>query len=266
MTITTEAVTPTERKEVPKGAVASLVCGIIGVTIPVIGFIPGIIAIVLGNKSRKKPNGGMGTAGFVLGIITTVFYSFVFSAGIYIEAIAPRATGYTEGVAAYERGDYKTALREIKPLAERGNAKAQLILGIMYGEGEGVPKNHREAARWYRKAAEQGNADAQASLGALYTLGQGVPLNYREATKWYRKAAVQGNPAAQHNLGIMYKEGLGVPRNYTLAYMWIRLAENRGKKTAAKDLEIIEKLMTPADLSKAQAMVAKWKPKKVKQT
>ena len=74
-----EAGTLTEQQDVPEGAVASLVCGIIGFLIPFIGFILGIIAIVLGNKARKQPNGGMGMAGFVLGIITTVGYGVLFA-------------------------------------------------------------------------------------------------------------------------------------------------------------------------------------------
>ncbi len=46
---------------------------------------------------------------------------------------------YDEGAAAYERGDYETALREFRPLAEQGNALAQHNLGVMYDNGQGVP-------------------------------------------------------------------------------------------------------------------------------
>ena len=42
--------------------------------------------------------------------------------------------------------------------AERGDAKAQLDLGVMHCNGEGVPQDHRGAAKWYRLAAEQGHA------------------------------------------------------------------------------------------------------------
>ena len=59
----------------PEGATASLVLGILSLFIPFIGLVLGIIAIVLGNKARKQPNGGLGTAGFVLGILGTVLGS-----------------------------------------------------------------------------------------------------------------------------------------------------------------------------------------------
>jgi len=74
-----EAVTPTNANEAPEGAVASLICGILGFVTPLVGLVFGIIAIVLGNKTRRQPNGGMGMAGFVLGIITTVSYGLLFT-------------------------------------------------------------------------------------------------------------------------------------------------------------------------------------------
>ena len=39
---------------------------------------------------------------------------------------------------AYEAGDYATALRELRPLAEQGHAMAQLALGSMITNLEGL--------------------------------------------------------------------------------------------------------------------------------
>ncbi len=63
--------------------------------------------------------------------------------------------GFAEGVAAYGRGDYATALREFRPFAEQGDANAQFNLGVMYDKGQGVPQDYAEAVKWYRKAVEQ---------------------------------------------------------------------------------------------------------------
>jgi hypothetical protein len=63
--------------------------------------------------------------------------------------------------AAYDRGDYETAIREYRPLAEKGEASAQAQLGWMYENGEGVPENDVELVKWFRKAAEQGHEDAK---------------------------------------------------------------------------------------------------------
>ena len=69
---------------------------------------------------------------------------------------APAWAGWNEGVLAYFRGDYATAFREMKPLAEQGHASAQYNLGIMYEKGQGVPQDYAEAVKLFRKAAEQG--------------------------------------------------------------------------------------------------------------
>ena len=86
---------------------------------------------------------------------------------------APAWAGFDEGMAAVRSGDYATALREWRPLAERGHADAQHNLGVMYFKGNGVPQNYAEALNWYKRAAEQGLASAQNNLGAMYSDGHG---------------------------------------------------------------------------------------------
>ncbi len=70
----------------------------------------------------------------------------------------PAGAHFYEGLAAYKRGDYATALRAWRPLAEQGFAPVQYNLGLMYENGRGVPQDDAEARRWYWKAAEQGHA------------------------------------------------------------------------------------------------------------
>jgi len=81
--------------------------------------------------------------------------------------------------------------------AEKGEAKAQFVLGLKYDTGKGVPQDYAEAAKWYRKAAEQGYAEAQFNLGTMYDEGRGVRQDYAEAAKWYRKAKDQGVAGAK---------------------------------------------------------------------
>src|SRR3990172_9937102 len=102
------------------------------------------------------------------------------------------AEPFEDATIAYYIGDYETAYRLIKPLAEQGLPEAQLNLGLLYDNGQGVPQDHAEAAKWYRKAAEQGNAKGQYELGMMHCTGLGVLQDYDEAVKWYRKAAEQG--------------------------------------------------------------------------
>ncbi|MGB6810571.1 MAG: tetratricopeptide repeat protein, partial [Pseudolabrys sp.] len=78
-----------------------------------------------------------------------------------------------DAAAAYGKGDYATALQLFRPLADQGMARAQAILGVMYANGQGVPKSDTEAMKWYRLAADQGDAGAQTALGVIYVNGQG---------------------------------------------------------------------------------------------
>lgn len=69
---------------------------------------------------------------------------------------APAWAGFDEGMAAYEKGDYETALSEWRPLAEQGDTDAQSNLGVMYANGQGVAQDYAEALKCYRLAATQG--------------------------------------------------------------------------------------------------------------
>ena len=106
------------------------------------------------------------------------------------------AADFQAGMEAYNRGDFATALHEFRQLAEQGHAEAQVQLGAMYGDGEGVPEDDAEAVKWYHKAAEQGHSRGQLYLGMMYSLGTGVSRDDTEAVKWYRKAGEQGEAEA----------------------------------------------------------------------
>ena len=46
--------------------------------------------------------------------------------------------GVPAGIAAYEAGSYAAAFQILRPLADQGNAEAQVNLGYMYARGQGV--------------------------------------------------------------------------------------------------------------------------------
>ncbi len=132
---------------------------------------------------------------------------------------------YEDAVSAHERGDYATALREFRVLADQGHAEAQTFLGTMYRNGEGVPLDYVQAVKWYRMAAEQDLAEAQLNLGAMVAKGQGVPQDYVQAHMWFNLAGAQG----------------------------------RDQATEARD--IVAKYMTPAQIAEAQKLAREWKRK-----
>ena len=102
------------------------------------------------------------------------------------------AQDFQKGYAAYNAGDYATALKEWKPLAEAGDAYTQHALGLGYLNGTGVPQDYAEAVKWLRLAAEQGHARAQLNLGRIHEEGQGVLQDNAIAHMWYNISAANG--------------------------------------------------------------------------
>jgi uncharacterized protein len=176
---------------------------------------PSVYSILRGSRASKKPPIFQRDTAFQLALrlIMRRILAILAAAGALLFSAGSAWADWDDANAAYQRGDYATAIQEWRTLAEQGHADAQNNLGYMYREGEGVPQNYVEAVKWYRPAAEQGDAQAQINLGFMYSNGYGVPQNDVEAAKLFRKAAEQGLARAQHNLGIMYDKGTGVPEN-----------------------------------------------------
>ena len=171
------------------------------------------------------------------------------------------AQHFDSAVAANKRGDYKTAIKHLRPLAEKGLPEAQALLGAMYAHGRGVPPDPVEAIKWFRKGISQDNHWAQHNLGYMYSQGYGVPQNNFKAAKWFRKAANQGNADSQSNLGAMYLTGNGVPQNFQLSYIWLTVAAANGAKFALETRNIVVMNLTKDQLKKADSMSKRCRKK-----
>ena len=161
---------------------------------------------------------------------------------------------FNKGLIAAQNGDFATALKEWKPLAEQGDVSAQYNLGMMYQKGDGVPQDYKEAVYWYRLAAEQEHVDAQYNLGVMYNNGNGVPQDYEEAVRWYQLAAEQGHSKAQGNLGVMYAFGNGVMKDYVYAHMWGNIASMNGNDLGALLRDDFAEKMTSSQIEEAQRL------------
>ncbi len=104
----------------------------------------------------------------------------------------PARADFVDGLAAYDSGDYQTALEEWRALAEAGHAEAQVALAGLYMAGEGVAADSAAAIQWYRRAAETGHPVAQLNLGEFYRLGRAVARDPLAAYVWFALAAEQG--------------------------------------------------------------------------
>lgn len=166
-------------------------------------------------------------------------------AGLFVSG--PARADFTDGVKAYEAGNYTEAYAQWLPLAEKNDVAAQRNIGHLYRWGQGVEKNIETAMQWYRRAAELGFSRAQANLAAIYLQGEeGVTVNYDEAHKWFAAAAIQGHAVAQYNLGLMFELGLGIEKNEAKALGWYNLAAKSGQPEALERLsQLVKKAEQP---------------------
>ncbi len=160
---------------------------------------------------------------------------------------------------AYEEKDYAMALTQLLPLAEKANPEAQLLLGKMYLNGQGVFADPKQAIKWFNASAAQGNADAQFFLGSIYLLPH---RDVTEGVRWLRLSAEQGNKDAQYLLGKAYLQGdKELPRDPAQAEMWLRLAATDNLEFYQNELLGAEKQMTAEQIAKGKALAATWKVK-----
>ena len=184
--------------------------------------------------------------GLISGVgITMLAVGYV--AGLYSQPIKQTVTGVVSqpstsphpneseaGYAAYQKADYQTALRLLRPLADQGDPRAETTLGVMYDEGHGVPQDDAEALKWYRRAAERGYAQAQFNLGVMYARGE-------------------ADDGHEDNVS---------------AHMWFNLAAARfpasepiARSAAIKSRDAVASKMSPEEIAHAQQLARDWKPK-----
>jgi len=156
----------------------------------------------------------------------SISFRFAITLVLSISGLAtPAWSDFEAGMDAYNHGDYATALREWRPLAEQRDAEAQDFLGTLYFEGRGVSQD------------------------------------YVKARQWWEKAAAQGSASAQNDLGLLYANGLGGPQDLVQAHMWYSLAAGNGYEIATEYRNDLAKQMTPAQITEAQTRAREWKPK-----
>ena len=109
---------------------------------------------------------------------------------------------------AINKGNYEQAIKELKPLADQGDARAQFWYGNLIFNGLGTPKNMKLGIEFYRLSAEKNFPLALHELGHIFDNGLGVEQDIDEAINWYEKAITEGRVVySYHNLGMIYQYG-----------------------------------------------------------
>ncbi len=166
-------------------------------------------------------------------------------------AAAPAHADVKSGVEAWQRGDYKAAVAEWRPLAVAGDADAQFNLGQAYKLGRGVPSDLGQAEAWYRRAAKQGHLQAEDNLGlVLFTAGR-----RQEAMPYIEHSAARGEPRAQYVLGTAHFNGDLAEEDWPLAYALTKRASDGGLQLASARLAQLDQLIPLEQRQRGLAML-----------
>jgi len=164
---------------------------------------------------------------------------------------APAAASVKDGVEAWQKGDYQSAVAQWRPLAVAGDPDAQFNLGQAYKLGRGVPSDLDQAEAWYRRAAKQGHLQAEDNLGlVLFTAGR-----REEAMPFIAQSAARGEPRAQYVLGTAHFNGDLAAENWPLAYALTKRASDAGLQIASARLAQLDRLIPLEQRQKGLSML-----------
>jgi hypothetical protein len=136
--------------------------------------------------------------------------------------------GVEEALAAQDRGDHVTAGKEFQKLADKGDPRAMMELGLMHHTGENIKQDFGKALDWYLKAFEK-------DFGEAY-----------------------------NNIGVMYRDGLSVETNRPIAYALFYITHMRGLGTdatqirAGRNLDKTTALMKPEEIRETLKMTEEY--------
>jgi TPR repeat protein len=146
------------------------------------------------------------------------------------------STALADALAAFQRFDYPTAIRDWKTAAGWGEPAAAYNLGVMAFTGQGEAKDMAEAVRWFAQAAKAGHPGGMVNYGLCLLNGYGVAVNQVEGVRWLRAAADAGLPSAMGLVGQLYLQGDGVARDPRQGAAWLQKAADAGDGASMLDL------------------------------
>ena len=178
----------------------------------------------------------------------------ILAAGAMLGALtaAAAAQDVRAGIEAWEAERYDEAVRNWRPLADRGDADAQFNLGHAYRLGRGVPRNMTLAEQWYERAARAGHVEAQAMYGLiLFQNGR-----RQEAMPYVQRAAERGDARAQYVYGTALFNGDVVGRDWPRAYAFMSRAASQGFPPAQSHLQEMEQHIPAEDRARGTELAS----------
>ncbi|MDZ7587841.1 MAG: SPOR domain-containing protein [Parasphingorhabdus sp.] len=181
----------------------------------------------------------------------------LFSKNAHLFAVAallvgsPAVADVRAGIAAWDAGDYKTAVAEWTGPADKGDADAKFNMGQAYKLGRGVPQDMRKAEEFYRQAAALGHVQASDNYGLIL-----FQNNRRsEALPYLQASVARGEPRAQYVLGTGHFNGDFVAKDWVRAYaLMTRSAASGQIPQAQQSLTQMDKYIPLPDRQRGVAL------------
>ncbi len=170
--------------------------------------------------------------------------------------IAKSGSGGDPAYEAFDLGRYQTAFELAKAAAEKGEPQAATLIGRLYQEGLGVPRDDVQAAQWYRRGAEQGDTNAMFAFGVMLAEGGALKKDRPGAAQMFEGAASKGHVVANYNLAMLFLSGDGKPLNPRRALAHLTYAADKGLPQAQYDLATLYATGTGTEANAFDA--ARW--------
>ncbi len=165
---------------------------------------------------------------------------------VAIVMAVPAVASVKDGVDAWQRGDFSSAVAIWRPLADAGDGDAAFNLAQAYKLGRGVPTDLGQAKIWYGKAAQAGHVQGAANYGLLLFQDG----DRKSAMPWIEKAAAAGDPRAQYVYGTALFNGDLASRDWPKAYALMTRAAAAGLPQATTSLSQMDQYMSADDRQK----------------
>ena len=189
------------------------------------------------------------------GNMTTSRVVCLMAAAVSLGWAAPAMADLERGYAAWDNGDYSTAVREWRDLSAKGNPDAQFNMAQAYRLGRGVDENAAQAEILMAKAAAQGHIRAIDTYGLLlFQSGR-----REEAMPYVIDSAERGNPRAQYLLGIGHFNGDLVGKDWVRGYALMTLSNAAGFEPAKTGIAQMDDFIPLEQRQEAQLVAQKLK-------
>ena len=152
-----------------------------------------------------------------------------------------------------EDGDFKTAVRSLETLEERGEPKAAYLLGYMYYTGKGVEKSRVIALGYLERSAKAGFIPAVKFLAGLEKKA-GAPTADEIAS--IKKQADAGDAKSAYRYAMLCMKGEGVARDKQTAIRYFTAAAEAGHFLSM--IALFDRYAIDADIEKQWSRAYYW--------